>query len=81
MSQFHQLELDVRDDPGVLLRVVGTCHKRGITISSLHYEPAGCGGRIVLCVPGDAARADRLGQWLAAIVPVLDVRPGQPRAD
>jgi acetolactate synthase small subunit len=80
MSQLHQLEVDVRDDPGVLLRVVGTCHKRGIVISSLHYEPAECGGRIVLTLRGDAGRADRLGLWLAAIVPVLDVRRGQPRA-
>ena len=68
MGQVHQLELDVRDDPGVLLRVVGICHKRGIAIASLHYGPAACGGQILLGVRSDVAGAERLGLWLAAIV-------------
>ena len=79
MGHIRQLELDVRDDPSVLLRVVSTCHKRGIAISSLHYDPAACGGQILLRVRSNASGADRLGRWLAAIVPVLEVREGAPQ--
>lgn len=74
MSQVQLLELDVTADPGVLLRVVSLCHKRGIAIASLQYESAPANGRILLGVPGDAAAARRAGRWLDAIIPVLAVR-------
>jgi acetolactate synthase regulatory subunit len=74
VSQVQLLELDVTADPCVLLRVVSLCHKRGIAIASLHYEPAAAGERIVLGLRADAAAASRAGLWLGSIISVLAVR-------
>jgi hypothetical protein len=76
VSQTQLLELDVTADPGVLLRIVSLCHKRGIAIVSLRYDSAAAGGHVVLGLRGDAAAAGRAALWLDAIVPVLAVRPG-----
>ena len=80
MSQVQLLELDVTADPGVLLRIVSLCHKRGIAIASLQYDSAAGGGRVLLGVRGHAAAASRAALWLDAIIPVLAVRTAGPAA-
>jgi acetolactate synthase small subunit len=77
VSEVQLLELDVTADPGVLLRVVSLCHKRGIQVASLQYESAPGSGRILLGVRGDATAVRRARLWLDAIIPVLAIRvPG-----
>ena len=56
MSQVQLLELEVTADPGVLLRVVSLCHKRGIAIASLQYESAPASGRIRSACPATRPR-------------------------
>ena len=74
VTSVHHLELDVLDDPAVLLRVVSVCHQRRLRIASLHYD--GCTGsaRVLLGVETGLVQLHRLEQWLARLVHVLAVR-------
>jgi acetolactate synthase regulatory subunit len=74
MTTVQRLELDVVDDPSILLRVVSTCHQRGFRIAALSYERLPGGGRVVLDVEAETQKARRLGLWLSHLIHVLDVR-------
>jgi acetolactate synthase regulatory subunit len=74
VNGIYSLELDIVDDPDVLLRVVGVCHQRGCRILSLHYERTTRIGSLTLGVEAESSRAERLEMWLAKIVNVLAVR-------
>jgi acetolactate synthase regulatory subunit len=74
MSSVQHLELDVVDDPTVLLRVVSVCHQRHFRIASVHYERLAHGGRLSLGVEAGLTQVERLEHWLASLVHVLTVR-------
>ena len=74
MSSILHLELDVVDDPSVLLRIVSICHQRGCRIMSLHYERAGAPACVQLGVDAENPRATRLEFWLSKLIHVLAVR-------
>lgn len=74
MTSTHRLELDVVDDPTVLLRIVGTCHQRGCRILSLHYEWGADAGYVALAVDADNPHSKRLELWLSKLIHVLAVR-------
>ena len=82
MSNVHHLELDVLNDPSVLLRIVSVCHQRRYRIVSLHYEhSAGApAGFVRLGVEGAPPHSERLELWLANLVHVLQVR-ASPEAE
>ncbi len=64
MNSVQHLELDVVDDPSVLLRVVSVCHQRRFRIASLRYEAG-------------LTQVERLEHWLASLVHVLAVRAAE----
>jgi acetolactate synthase regulatory subunit len=71
VNAIHQLELDVRDDPEALRRIITVCRRRDCRIVSLSYEA----GRMRLGVEAEQdAQAARLRAWLANLVDVLAVR-------
>ena len=74
MATTHRLELDVVDDPTVLLRIVATCHQRGCRILSLHYERGADAGYVALGVDADDPHSKRLELWLSKLIHVLAVR-------
>jgi acetolactate synthase regulatory subunit len=74
LTTTHRLELDVVDDPTVLLRIVGTCHQRGCRILSLHYEWGADAGYVALGVDADNPHTRRLELWLSKLIHVLAVR-------
>jgi acetolactate synthase regulatory subunit len=74
LTTTHRLELDVVDDPAVLLRIVGTCHQRGCRILSLHYERGADAGYVALGVDADNPHSKRLELWLSRLIHVLAVR-------
>jgi hypothetical protein len=76
VTGIHHLELDVLDDPAVLLRVVSVCHQRNFRIASLTYDRRAGGARVLLGVEAAAARLPRLEHWLASLIHVLAVRGG-----
>lgn len=91
MSGIHQLELDVLDDPTVLLRVVSVCHQRQFRIASLRYDRNAGGACLLLGVEGGSTQLPRLQHWLANLIHVVSVRAyaaavspgpdGKPRAN
>jgi acetolactate synthase regulatory subunit len=72
------LELDLADDPNVLLRIVGICHQRRCRIVSLHYDLDYKSGRLTLSVDAENRRAERLELWLSGVVHVLAARRIHP---
>jgi acetolactate synthase regulatory subunit len=76
VTAIHHLELDVLDDPVVLLRVVSVCHQRNFRIASLRYDRRAGGARVLLDVEAAAAHLPRLEHWLANLIHVLAVRAG-----
>jgi acetolactate synthase regulatory subunit len=74
VTSVHHLELDVLDDPSVLLRVVSVCHQRRFRIASLHYNRCTDGARLLLDVETGLTQLQGLEQWLARLVHVLAVR-------
>jgi acetolactate synthase small subunit len=90
VTGIHHLELDVLDDPAVLLRVVSVCHQRRFRIAFLRYDRSAGGARLLLGVEGGSTQLPRLEHWLANLIHVLAVRArgggessadGQPRAN
>jgi acetolactate synthase regulatory subunit len=71
-----QLELDVRDHPEALRRIITVCRRRDCRIVALSYEstPHGDAGRVMLRLTGEAEQTARLRSWLANLVDVLAVR-------
>ena len=74
MTSVHHLELDIVDDPAVLLRVVSVCHQRNFRIASLHYDRCAGGARLLLGVEAGHVQLRRLELWLASLIHVLAVR-------
>jgi hypothetical protein len=84
VTGIHHLELDVLDDPAVLLRVVSVCHQRRFPIAFLRYDRVAGGARLLLGVESGSMQLPRLEYWLANLIHVLAVRVrggGEPRAD
>lgn len=74
MTSTLRLELDVIDDPSVLVRIVGICHQRGLRIVSLQYDRTASAGLVLLAVDADNRLAARLEFWLSGLIHVLAVR-------
>jgi acetolactate synthase small subunit len=74
VTGIHHLELDVLDDPTVLLRVVSVCHQRQFRITFLRYDRSAGGARLLLGVEGGSTQLPRLEHWLANLIHVLAVR-------
>jgi acetolactate synthase regulatory subunit len=74
VTGIHHLELDVLDDPTVLLRVVGVCHQRRFPIAFLRYDRSAGGARLFLGVESGSMQLPRLEHWLANLIHVLAVR-------
>jgi acetolactate synthase regulatory subunit len=76
VTGIHHLELDVLDDPAVLLRVVSVCHQRNFRIAFLRYDRRADGARLLLGVEAGPRQLPRLEHWLAGLIHVLAVRGG-----
>lgn len=74
MTNTLRLELDVVEDPDVLVRIVSICHRRGCRIVSLHYDRTARAGLVLLAVDADSPLATRLEFWLSGLIHVLAVR-------
>jgi acetolactate synthase small subunit len=77
VNSVQHLELDVVDDPSVLLRIVSVCHQRRFRIASLRYERFAGGGRLILGVEAELTQVERLEHWLASLIHVLAVRAAE----
>jgi acetolactate synthase regulatory subunit len=72
-----RLSVDVADRPGILLRVLGVCQRRGARVLAMTYEPS----RIELAVSADERHLHMLHGRLAALIDVhgVTVRGGRAR--
>ncbi|HUZ24492.1 MAG TPA: hypothetical protein VMV07_12090 [Streptosporangiaceae bacterium] len=68
----HYFELDVVDDPAILMRIMTVCQQRTCRIASLHYQRGN--GAVSLSVDAEPERAARLELWLDRLVHVMAVR-------
>jgi acetolactate synthase small subunit len=77
-----RLSVDVTDRPGVLLRVLGICQRRGARVLALTYGPAGAPerSRIELAVSADERHLQLLRGRLEGAIDVLSVSPSSRRA-
>jgi acetolactate synthase regulatory subunit len=75
-SSVTRLSLDVADSPGVLLRVLGICRRRGARVLALTYAHP----RLELAVSADERHLSLLRGRLEGAVDVLTVSPSSPRA-
>jgi acetolactate synthase regulatory subunit len=70
LSAVTRVSVEVADRPGVLLRVLGVCQRRGARVVAMTYGTAGERARIELALSADE-RALRLAMArLAALVDV-----------
>jgi acetolactate synthase regulatory subunit len=68
-STLTRLSLEVADSPGILLRVLGICQRRGASVVAMTYVQP----RIELAVRVDPERLPLLRARLEALVDVLAV--------
>jgi acetolactate synthase small subunit len=70
-----RLSVDVADRPGVLLRVLGICQRRGARVVAMTYGPAGAAeiSRIELALSADDRHLNLLRGRLEASIDVLGV--------
>lgn len=68
-----RLSVDVADRPGILLRVLGVCQRRGARVLAMTYGPAGEHSRIELAVSADERHLQLLHGRLAALIDVHGV--------
>ena len=68
-SSVTRLSLDVSDAPGVLLRVLGICQRRGAQVLAMTYAHP----RLELAVSADERHLNLLRGRLQSAVDVLDV--------
>lgn len=79
-SSVQRLSLDVIDAPGVLLRVIGICQRRGARVVAMTFGAGGDGAaRIELAVTGDDPALRRLPARLEAAVEVRCVDQSVPK--
>jgi acetolactate synthase regulatory subunit len=73
----RRFELDVRDDPEALRRILTVCRRRNCRIVALSYESSGttASDRLRLDLTGDTAQTARAERWLANVVDVLSIAP------
>ena len=71
-SSVTRLSLDVADRPGVLLRVLGICQRRGARVLAMTYAHP----RIELAVSADERHLQLLHGRLENAIDVLDVNYG-----
>lgn len=64
-----RVSVDVADRPGILLRVLGVCQRRGARVLAMTYEPS----RIELAVCADERHMHMLRHRLAGLVDVHGV--------
>ena len=64
-----RVSVDVADRPGILLRVLGVCQRRGARVLAMTYEPS----RIELAVSADERHLQMLHGRLAALIDVHGV--------
>src|SRR3954466_869632 len=72
-SSVTRLSVDVADAPGVLLRVLGICQRRGADVLAMTYGPAGEDSRIELAVRADERHLRLLRGRLESAVDVRAV--------
>jgi acetolactate synthase-1/3 small subunit len=77
----HILTLDVRDVPGVLVRVAHVFARRGYSIRSLHVEPRSNGWSTMTITVHDIVRIDQIIHQLEKLVDVqrVTVREATPK--
>jgi len=70
-----RLSVDVADRPGVLLRVLGICQRRGARVLAMTYGPVGVAdcSRIELALSADERHLNLLRGRLEASIDVLGV--------
>jgi acetolactate synthase regulatory subunit len=68
-----RVSVDVADRPGILLRVLGVCQRRGARVLAMTYGPAGEHARIELAVSADERHVQLLHGRLAALIDVHGV--------
>ena len=73
-----RVSVDVADRPGILLRVLGVCQRRGARVLAMTYEPS----RIELAVSADERHMQLLHGRLEGLIDVHGVRvsPSSRRA-
>ena len=64
-----RVSVDVADRPGILLRVLGVCQRRGARVLAMTYEPS----RIELAVSADERHVQMLHGRLSALIDVHGV--------
>lgn len=76
LTAVTRLSVEVADRPGVLLRVLGVCQRRGARVLAMSYGPAGDHARIELALSADERAVRMLTGRLEALVDVRAVSLG-----